>query len=156
MAHAQTTVRVALRQQTSGVDQFSKVSSQPKKRKRKKRRQLFDRIEDINNRSNIKFSQWWLQIKPTTSSKKKWTKRLLICNITSYLIFILKLNVHSSLALLFRMPVHTFLKGVTPHGLSSCPGWPEIINRPAGSDWTCTWFKKKKKIRHKIKYEFAL
>lgn len=41
----------------------------------------------------------------------------------------------------------TFLKGVTPHGLSSCSGWPEIINRPAGSDWTCTWFKKKNQTK---------
>jgi len=32
----------------------------------------------------------------------------------------------------------TFLKGVTPQGLSSCSGSPDIIKRPAGSDWTCT------------------
>lgn len=28
----------------------------------------------------------------------------------------------------------TFLKGVTPQGLSGCSGSPDIIKRPAGSD----------------------
>lgn len=32
----------------------------------------------------------------------------------------------------------TFLNGVTPQGLSSCSGWPDITKRPAGSDCTRT------------------
>lgn len=33
----------------------------------------------------------------------------------------------------------TFLKGVTPQGLSGCSGSPLITRRPTGSDWTRTW-----------------
>lgn len=39
--------------------------------------------------------------------------------------------------------IPTFLKGVTPQGLSRCSGSPEIIKRPAGSDWTCTYVQPK-------------
>jgi predicted transcriptional regulator with HTH domain len=39
-----------------------------------------------------------------------------------------------------RKGAHTFLNGATPQGLSSCSGSPLITKRPAGSDWTRTWF----------------
>lgn len=45
-----------------------------------------------------------------------------------------------------RYIIQTFLNGVTPQGLSNCSGWPDITKRPAGSDWTRTWFHQRTRM----------
>lgn len=47
--------------------------------------------------------------------------------------------------------ISTFLKGVTPHGLSGCSGSPLMASQPAGSEWTRTWIYPRKKFHERSK-----